>query len=237
MRKVISLSHTLRPGIPCWPGDPVFSTTPIADVATVGWSLRKLELGEHTGTHVNTSATFFPHGFAPDRFPPDYWIRNGICIDLPGEDPNRRLQVADIFAWEERHGLITSDSLILLNTGWERYWSDPVKFFGHDAAGIPHFPGFSPHAAAFLMEHRHAAGLGIDTHGLDGGNDTEFSVNRAVLETNRIAVECLANLDLLPPRGFTLTIGALPIEHGTGSPAMVFALLNSQAEAVVYAEK
>jgi kynurenine formamidase len=69
------------------------------------------------------------------------------------------------------------------------------------------------------------AGVGIDTHGIDGGLDTRYSASSTLLERPRIALENLANLGRMPPRGALVFIGALPIVGGSGAPAHVLALV------------
>ena len=90
-----------------------------------------------------------------------------------------------------------------------------------------HYPAYSPEAARFLLEDRLAVGLGTDTHGLDPADDEAFTINRLVLRpggTARLALECLANLDQIPPVGAVAVVGALLLAGGTGSPAAVLRL-------------
>jgi kynurenine formamidase len=66
--------------------------------------------------------------------------------------------------------------------------------------------------------------VGIDTHGVDSGQDTNFTINRLLLERSLIVIENLTNLDQLPPQGTTLIIGILRLSGGSGSPAGIMAL-------------
>jgi len=112
-----------------------------------------------------------------------------------------------------------------LCTGWSSRWSDPATFLGLDTDGGKHFPGFGGAATDFLLAERNIAGVGIDTHGVDGGQDTELVVNRRVLEEPRLVLENLTNLDRLPTREVTLVIGILRLRGGAGSPASVLAFV------------
>ena len=87
-----------------------------------------------------------------------------------------------------------------------------------------HFPGFGSDATQFLITERQIAGVGIDTHGVDSGQDCNFTTNRLILAKPRIVLENLTNLDQLPPQGTTLIIGILRLRGGSGSPAAVMAL-------------
>ena len=107
--------------------------------------------------------------------------------------------------------MVPAGSLVLLLTGWSGRWRDPGAYLGTDAAGQLHFPGFGLNAADLLLNERGVAGLGTDTPGLEPGIDSDLSVSRLVLSQPRIALENLANLDLLPSAGATVVIGVLKL--------------------------
>ena len=94
-----------------------------------------------------------------------------------------------------------------------------------DAESGLRFPGFGFDATRFLLNERQIAGVGIDTHGVDSGQNETFSINRLVLEQPRIVLENLTNLEQLPPTGTTLIIGTLRLRGGSGVPAAVMALM------------
>jgi kynurenine formamidase len=226
--RVISLSHVIHEQIPCWAGDPPIELTTVAELATEGYQLRKLTIGEHSATHINAPASFYQRGIGIDAYSPESLITAAIVIDIRDRvlhNPDYILTLSDITLWEKQHGTIAAGSLVLLNTGWEIRWHDPTEFFNVDRAGTAHFPGFGLEAVEFLLEQRQIAGIGIDTHGVDRGNDATFAVNRLVLSQPRIVLENLANLGQLPAVGTTIVIGVLPLQGGTGSPASVLALL------------
>ena len=100
-----------------------------------------------------------------------------------------------------------------------------AAFVGQDAAGGLHFPGFDGDTTRWLLAERHIAGVGIDTHGVDPGQDEEFSTNTAVLAGDGIVLENLTNLDQLPPTGATIAIGVLRLAGGFGSPVGVLAFV------------
>ncbi|MEG4407404.1 cyclase family protein, partial [Microcoleus sp. MON2_D5] len=124
-----------------------------------------------------------------------------------------------------QHKLIEPGNLVLLYTGWQEKWDNQGEFFNRDDRGICHFPGFGKAATQFLLEERSIAGIGTDTHGVDTGRDESFAVNKLVLEKQRIVLENLANLDLLPVANITLVIGILRLLGGSGSPVSVLAFV------------
>ena len=150
-----------------------------------------------------------------------------IDISRPAvANPDYALTTEDIARWERRYGIIPAASLVLLHTGWQRYWNDSPRYINADAAGLMHTPGFGPDAARRLLDARRAAGLGADTPGIDPGADTDLSISRMTLsQPHRIVLECLNNLHDLPPTGATIIIGRLPLVGGSGSPASPLALI------------
>lgn len=227
-RRVVSLSHVIDPAIPRWPGDPPVRFRTTARRECAGYFLRRLCLGEHSGTHANAPISFHPDGAAIDQFEPASWVVPAVVIDVSPQaeaDRDYRLSEADIDRWEAVHGVLPDGSCVLLHCGWQRRWHDPATYFDLDDDGLPHYPGYSESAARFLLEQRGATGLGTDAPGIDPGTDPAFTINRLALQQPRVVLENLANLDRLPPRGATLVIGVLPLRGGSGSPAAVTALL------------
>ena len=113
----------------------------------------------------------------------------------------------------------------MLYTGWPEKWDDPAAYLGIAKDGSLHFPGVDAQALGVLLTQRGVSGIGIDSPGVDGGLDTNFSINRRALEQPRIVLENLCNLDQLPPVGATVVIGALRLQGGSGSPASVLAFV------------
>lgn len=226
--RIIDLSHPLRPGMPHWPGDPTTAFDEVATLERDGYFLRRLSLGEHTGTHVNSPAAFHSGGVGIDQYSPSSLVRSAIVIDVRGRaaaNPDYLLGVNVLLEWEKEHGPFPAGSLALLHTGWQEKWDNPPAYLGDSGDGILHFPGFGVQALGVLLTQRGAAGIGIDTPGVDGGKDTTYSINRRVLERPRIVLENLCNLDRLPPQGATLVIGILRLQGGSGSPASVLAFI------------
>jgi kynurenine formamidase len=226
--QVIHLSHIIDIDIPQWPGDPPVEFSTVAHIPQDGYYLRRFSLGEHSATHINAPNSFADDGVGIEQYQAESLVLPGVVIDICAtaqQNPDYVLSVADILAWEQKNGEIPVGSLVLLHTGWENKWLDQNAFFNRDAKGIMHFPGFSYEATQFLLEKRQIAGLGIDTHGVDPGQDESFHINRLVLAQQKIVLENLTNLQQLPPTGTTVIIGILRLRNGSGSPVGVLALV------------
>jgi kynurenine formamidase len=228
IRRIVHLSHIIDPTIPLWPGDPSVKFETVAELDKDGYYLRRFSLGEHSATHMNAPNSFYPQGMSIDQYPAESLIAQAVVIDIRQQaatNPDYALTLADVLAWEQQYGQIPPKSVVLLFTGWQSKWSDQGAFFHQDASGGMHFPGFGSEATQFLLKERQIAGIGIDTHGVDSGQDTTFAINRLVLEQPHIVLENLTNLDQLPAIGTILVMGILRLLGGSGSPVAVLALL------------
>jgi arylformamidase len=64
--------------------DPAYSATPWATVAEQGYSVHRLELGSHTGTHLDAPAHFHEGGRTVDQIPPSALVGRAVPIDVRG---------------------------------------------------------------------------------------------------------------------------------------------------------
>ena len=227
-RRVLDLTHPIRPGTPIWPGDPPVEFETAATLQSDGYFLRRFSMGEHSGTHISTASALFDQGSGPDNIAPEALVASAVVVDArssAGVDPDHALTCDDFAEWERRHGKVSAGSIVLLMTGWRRYWDEPERFINMGDDGLMHTPGFTPEVVSFLLEQRGAAGVGTDTHGVDAGRDPDLKASREALSRSGLVLECLNNLDQLPAKGATLVIGRLPLVGGSGSPACVLALI------------
>ncbi|MDZ7966284.1 MAG: cyclase family protein [Nostoc sp. DedSLP03] len=226
--RVIHLSHVIDIDIPQWSGDPTVEFETVAELNNDGYYLRRFSLGEHSATHINAPNSFHSSAVGIDQYPAQSLVVPAVVINVcqaTAVNPDYALTVADVLAWEAEYGEISAGCVVILNTGWQKKWLDKSAFLNHDAQGIPHFPGFGSDATQFLLDRRQIVGVGIDTHGVDPGQDNSFTINRLVLEQPRIVLENLTNLDQLPPKGTTLAIAPLRLRGGSGSPVGVLAFV------------
>jgi kynurenine formamidase len=227
-RKIVDLSHQISPEIPLWPGDPEVEFETVATFEIDGYYLRRFSMGEHSGTHMNAPNSFHAQGDSIDTYPPKDLVRSAVVIDIRrqcAQNPDYAAKIQDVKTWEKRHGLIEVGSIVIFYTGWQEYWNSPEDFFNVDAQGGLHFPGVGGQTTRFLLKQRKIAGVGIDTHGVDPGQDEQYATNTQVLAQKGIILECLTHLDKLPPKGATLAIGLLRLREGSGSPVSVLAFV------------
>ncbi len=225
---VVDLSHVISSDIPLWPGDPPVELEPVAEFDRDGYYLRRFSMGEHSATHMNAPNSFHEKGVSIDAYTPESLVVPAVVIDVRKQaaaDPDYALATEDVSVWEAEHGKVPAGSVVIAYTGWQEKWHDPTAFLNEDAEGGLHFPGFDGETTTYLLEQRQIAGVGIDTHGVDPGQDESYATNTQVLAQQGIVLENLAHLDKLPATGITLVIGTLRLKDGSGSPASVLAFV------------
>jgi kynurenine formamidase len=186
---------------------------------------------EHGGTHLDAPLHFAKSGWSVDEIPIDQLTGEGIVLDIRSQvstNPDYMLQVKDVTEWETSHGPIPPKALVLLFTGYGQYWPEKSAYLGsstpEDQTTL-HFPGFSADAVSFLLHQREILGIGIDTASIDPGQSRDFPVHQILGHANRYALENVAHLDRLPPRGARLMALPMKIQGGTGGPVRIIAIL------------
>lgn len=224
---VVDLGHPLAESDPSWTGQKGFTWTLEASLEKEGYFAGRFSTSEHFGTHLDAPAHFAPKGWTVDEIPTDRLVRPAVTINIEDKvrtNEDYQLLLADVRAFEERHGPIPEGAVVLVATGWDKRWIEPRKYM-NERAGVKHFPGVSPEAAAYLARTRKIAGLGIDTPSVDYGPSQKFETHRTTQPLNVYHIENATRLTMLPPGGFTVVVAPLKIRGGSGGPARVFALL------------
>lgn len=199
----------------------------------VAWYWNNFTVGEHTGTHFDAPVHWVTGKDLADNtvdaVPPADFIAPAVVIDISAPcaaDPDYLLTVADIEAFEAEHGRIPPRSWVMLRTDWSKRDVDAYTNRREDGA---HTPGPSAEAVRFLVDDRQAHGLGVETIGTDAGQahllDPAYPAHTLFHGAGRYGLQCLTNLDQLPPTGAVIVAAPLKIEGGSGSPLRVLALV------------
>ena len=233
--RVVDLSHAFDSDTVYWPTSPTrFQLETISSGMTPGgwfYSANSFCTPEHGGTHLDAPIHFARGRWTADQVPVRNLVAPGVVLDVAeraAADPDYRLSLADVKAWEKRHGTIPGGAIVLLRTGWSRRWPDRKRYLGDDTPGDAsrlHFPSFGPEAAAYLVKERKAGALGVDTASIDPGNSQDFPVHRLAAEANVPGLENLTALEELPARGAWIVALPMKIAGGSGGPLRIIALL------------
>ena len=230
LRSVIDLTHTLDDRSPNWEGteESPFRATELGNIARDGYYSRIFTTQEHYGTHLDAPAHFCATGWTIEQIPADRLVRPLVVIDvhdLAKDEPDYEVSVKDVESWEAQHGAIPAGAVVCACTGWERYWNSPKQYRNEQSDGLTHYPGFSLETMRFLVNDRHAVGLGIDTMSVEKGATTTYPVHVFTSAQNVYHLENLANLASVPAAGATVVVAPIKLEKGSGGPARVMALV------------
>lgn len=228
--QIVDLTYPLNEQTNYWPG-PKYAPFELKTIATIekdGVLSKSFCMPEHMGTHIDAPNHFERNQPAVDKIDPKDLIAPGVVIDVRAaatSDADFQLQRKHVLDWEQEQGRIPDGAVVMLHTGWGRFWNTPVRYQNKDARGRLRFPGFSAEAATLLINERKAKGLGIDTLSIDRGLSKDFAAHHVVNGAGRYALENVAKLDQLPPRNFYLIVAPIKIESGSGGPTRIFAIV------------
>lgn len=227
--QIVDLTHALNEKSPFWPGDDYqpFQLKTIATLEKNGVSSKAFAMPEHFGTHLDAPCHFEQGQPTIDEIATEDLFAPGVVVDMTmaaEADPDYRLSVADLIAWEKEHGIIPKRGIVFLKTGWSRFWDSNVRYRNQDTMGKMHFPGFSADAARWLIKERNVRGIGIDTLSIDHGPSKDFIVHHIINGAGRYGLENVASLEKLPARDFFVIVAPIKISTGTGGPTRIFAM-------------
>ena len=240
--RVVDLTQTLTPAFPqialppefgqCWP----FRIEEVSkyDERGPGWYWNNFSCGEHTGTHFDAPIHWISGRDLPNNAVDTIPVQNFVapacvidCSDAVKADADYLMTVADIEHFEAAHGRIPKGAWVLMRTDWSQR-HDPEAYQNFDETG-QHTPGPSAEAVRFLVEQRDVLGFGSEAIGTDAGQGYHlrppYPCHYYMHGAGRYGLQCLSNLDLLPPTGAVLICPPLKIEKGSGSPLRVLALV------------
>ncbi len=203
------------------------------DDAGPAWAWDVLELGEHTGTHLDAPIHWITGRDGEDvaSIPVSRLAGPVVVVDKRAEvaaDPGYLLTAEDLDAHVAQHGAIPEGAWIFLRSGWAARATDEAAFLNAGPEG-PVSPGPDVSGARWLAEHPGIVGYGVETVGIDagaaGGMDPPFPVHNFLLGGGRYGLTSLNNLDALPVTGAVVVVAPLKLVGGTGSPSRVLAFV------------
>lgn len=196
------------------------------------WASEVLTLTTHAGTHLDAPWHYFPTSEGRpaktiDEVPLSACFGDGVVLDLTAFGPGERVGRDAVQAAVEATGqplrageivLLRFDGDLAFGTG--AYWSE--------------YPGLSADATRWLVE-QGITTMGTDAVGFDRDFDSSkrdfardgdasllWEAHRVGIEHEYFHLEKLANLRLLPPRGFT--VACFPVRIRAASAAWVRAV-------------
>jgi kynurenine formamidase len=230
----IDLTHELSEEAVFWPtADPFKMKTEFEGTTEAGfyYTAYSFTTAEHGGTHIDAPIHFAEGKRHVNEIPLDQLIGDAVVLDVSEQVKSNRdylVSVTDFEAWEKTHGAIPAGSIVLLRTGFGKYWPDAEKYLGtalRGQAGVAglSFPGLDAEAARWLVQKRKIKAIGIDTASIDYGKSKSFAAHVELMTHNVPAFENVANLDQLPATGAYVVALPVKIRGGSGGPLRIVA--------------
>lgn len=243
--RIVDLTQTLSPDFPTLVLPPELGQCAPFRIEEVsrydergpGWYWNNITLSEHTGTHFDAPIHWVTGRDLPnnsvDAIPPRHFMAPAAVIDCSAaaaKNADFTLEVAHVEAWEKAHGRIGRGAWVVLRTDWSKRNATDYVNLREDGA---HTPGPSSEVMRFLADERDIIGFGTETIGTDAGQSHHFNppfpAHHYMHGKGRYGLQCLANLDLLPPVGALIVAAPLKIRQGSGSPLRVLALVDEDS--------
>ncbi len=233
--QLVDLTHSYDDDTIYWPTSPTrFELDELAHGPTPGgwfYSAYAFSMPEHGGTHLDAPYHFSESGDTVDEVPLTQLIGAAVVIDVSAQaaaDRDYRLTLQDIVDFEAEQGQIAQNTIVVLRTGWSRFWPNVRDYLGDDtpgdASGLS-FPSFGAEAAEFLVGERGVSAIGVDTASIDHGQSQDFPVHQITAGHNVPGLENLVHLDQLPATGASIIALPTKIAGGSGGPVRVIAVL------------
>ncbi|MYZ49068.1 cyclase family protein [Rhizobiales bacterium L72] len=233
--RYIDLTHPFEPKQAVWPGfgnarfKPAVAGKDIEGYVKTGEEFTYEKHGfvataydlptDQYGTQLDPPAHWEPMGATISDIPATYAVRPLVVIDISGkvaEKPDYHMQVADIEAWEAKHGTIPEGSVVMVRSDWSKKWDDIEAF------GAAKFPGVALDALKFLHNERKILFHGHEP--LDTDTTPTLEGEYWLMHNHFAQAEGVANLDQVPEAGALIVIGFAKPLGGTGGYARYVAV-------------
>jgi kynurenine formamidase len=229
MPEIIDLSQEIYAGMPVFPNLPQVDITvhvtheewdKITDSDVTSPAVNRLEMGEHTGTHVdalNHMGRAF-RGQSIETMPLTMFYTEGICLDLSHKKFRELIEVTDLerALSTARLDIRQGDTVLLYTDHYRRAF---------ETEDWDHGPGLSVESARWLGQQKIAA-FGVETMSPGVRHVSNKQVHLICGEMGFTHYENMINLHQLVGRGRFRFIGLpLKIRGGTGSPVRAVAVL------------
>lgn len=203
--QIIDISVAISPSLPVWPGDPpitieLASSLERGDPANVS----RLEIGTHTGTHLDAPWHFIPSGAHVDQLSLDVLI--GPCWVSDLTTLARHIEASDLEAAEIPGGT----RRLLLKTRNSGFWT------AHPETFVPEYIALTPDAARWIVEHDIRV-VGIDYLSIEPFDSPNAETHYILLGAGVIPVETL-DLRGVTEGAYTLLCLPLKIAGADGAP-------------------
>jgi len=222
--RIIDLTMHIEEGMQTFPTHwhPVVEITILGRHGLEKRETRKLVMGTHTGTHIDSPRHFIPGGMTVDDIPMEQLVGPASVLDLTAFGAGDEVGPDDL----ERALGGRPATRVLLRFDWDRML-DTMEYYNDS-------PFLSEEAAQWLVDHGCRV-VGMDTPMPDNpkngrGCSKDSPNHKILLGSGAILVEYMVNLVALDQPVVHLVVAPLKIREGDGAPVRAFAVLDGDAE-------
>jgi len=192
--------------MPVWPGDPPVRLSAKSHLSRDGGHrvhVTSIELGSHTGTHIDAPFHMMPEGKRLEDFSLEILTGRATVFEVPGCSSIGRAELQR-FDW-------TGVERVLFKTENSRHWQD--------GAFYEHFVYLEPEGAEFIAQ-QGVKLVGIDYLSIDKFKSDSHPSHIVLLTKNILILEGL-NLSSVPAGEYTMVALPLNLRDADGAPARV----------------
>ncbi len=199
----IDISMTLKSGMVHWPGDPPVKISMVQAISRGhAANVSKLNMGSHTGTHMDAPYHFIQWGKGIDQMPLDATIGKARAIEIHDSISIKPLEL-------KKHRIQKGERILFKTKNSSRSW----KKNSFDK----NFVYISIEAAKFLSKCRLRT-VGVDYLSVGGYHEDGAATHRTLLKAGIWIVEGL-NLSKVKEGTYEFICLPLKLSHGDGAPA------------------
>lgn len=199
----IDVSVTLRAGMVSWPGDPPLQISHTLDIKQGdNCTVSLLEMGAHTGTHMDAPAHFIRSGIGIDEMPPSAGMGMARVIAISDQESIKTDEL-------EQYSIRRGERILFKTRNSDHCW-ETDRF-------VEDFVYISVPAARYLAE-RQVKLVGVDYLSVGGFHVDGVEIHQALLNAGIWIIEGL-DLKRVQPGKVQLICLPIKIAGGDGAPA------------------
>lgn len=204
--KLFDISLPITNNLPVWPGDPSVSLTMTSSILKGDQcNITRIEMGTHTGTHIDAPYHFFKDGATIDTVPIETFIGPCFVVEL---DAKILIEKKDLQKYN-----LNGHSRILMKTRNSELWAKNICSF------TKNYVALGNSAAQYLVE-LNTVLVGIDYLSIESFQSNGCQVHKLLLKNNITVLEGL-NLSEVKAGIYELICLPLKLNGCEGAPARV----------------
>lgn len=178
-----------------------------------GWTLERITMNLHSGTHMDAPAHLGDYALTLDRIPVERFQGKALYVPLSHKRPGEPITADDLLPFTDR---MDDETIVLLYTGWgeKRGWTKEWVY------GSPYLSN----DAARLLAANGVRGVGIDHFSIGGTGEENEETHRILLGAPVWVAEGLQlNEPALLEGDWHVMAMPVKIRESSGAPARVVA--------------